>query len=101
MANIFSKATDMYKLVNEANQMKNKLKEKIVSGYSKNEDVEVRLNGNFELENIEISEELLAPVKKTILEKAIEQAHKDAIAKLQKELQKDVNLDELRQKFGI
>lgn len=101
MANIFSKAKDIYKMQAEARAMQNKMKQIVVSGFSKNEDVEVRINGINELEDININEEVLVPEKKHYLEKSLKQAFKDATKKLQKEMMKDMDLDKMKSMLGM
>lgn len=101
MANIFSKAKDLYKMQAEARAMQKKMQAVVVSGYSKGEEVEVRINGANELEEIEISENLLVPERKEMLQRSIKVAFKDATKKLQKELVKDMDLDKMKSMLGM
>jgi DNA-binding protein YbaB len=61
----------------------------------------VRINGTQELEDIDITEELLSPEKKERLVKEIKQALKSAQKKLQKEMMKDMDLDKLKGMMGM
>lgn len=101
MANLFSQAKDIYKMQKEARAMQKKMKEIVVSGFSKDELVEIELNGANELENIEIADELLSSAKKQKLEKNIIEAFKDATKNLQKELMKDMDLDKMKSMLGM
>lgn len=101
MANVFSQAKDLFKMQQEAKNMQNKMKQIIVSGFSKNELVEVRLNGANELEKIEIDPQMLDANKKFQIEKAIMEAFKEASKKLQKELMKDFDLDKVKSFLGV
>ncbi len=100
MANMFSQAKDLYKMQAEARAMQKKMKQIEIAGYSKDELVEVRINGVNEINEIEIDDELLSPKKKRKLIKGIKQAIKDANKKLQKEMVKDMDLDKIKSMLG-
>lgn len=101
MANVFSQARDLYKMQREAKAMQKKMKQVTVAGYSKDELVEVKINGVNEVEDINIDTQLLNPAKKQIVEKAIIEAFKDSSKKLQKELLKDMDLDKMKSMLGM
>lgn len=100
MANVFSQAKDLYKMQAEARDMQKKMKQVIVSGTSKKEDVEVRMNGLNEVIEIDINPDILDQENKKLIEKAIKQALKDATKKLQKEMMKDMDIDKLKSMLG-
>lgn len=101
MANVFSQARDLYKMQREAKAMQKKMKQVNVTGYSKDEMVEVKINGINEVEDVNINVDLLVPAKKQILEKAIIEAFKDSAKKLQKELLKDMDMDKMKSMLGM
>lgn len=101
MANVFSQARDLYKMQREAKAMQKKMKQVNVIGYSKDEMVEVKINGINEVEDVNINADLLVPAKKQILEKAIIEAFKDSTKKLQKELLKDMDMDKMKSMLGM
>jgi nucleoid-associated protein EbfC len=101
MANIFSQAKDLYKMQKQAREMQNKMKQVEVSGYSKDELIEVIMNGVNEMVSIDIDVELLAPAQKQKLERSIVEATKDAAKKLQKELMKDMDMDKMKSMLGM
>lgn len=100
MANPFGQMKDLYKLQREAKAMQNKLREKIISGESKDGRVKVFLNAAQEFEDIAIDDSLLDPDQSDTLKDAMKQAFKDYQKKLQKEMMKDFDLDQLRGMLG-
>lgn len=98
---MFSKAQDLYKMQKEAKAMQKKMKKVVVSGYSKNELVEVKMNGTNELEDIDIDPSLIDDSKKQLLEKSIIEAIKDASKRLQKELVKGMDMDQMKSVLGM
>ena len=96
----FGKLKDLYKLQKEARQMQKKMKKIRISGLSKNEHVEIVINGTQEIEELDISDELLDQDRKDDLIKEFKQAMKDAQKKLQKEMAKDMDVDSLRNMLG-
>jgi hypothetical protein len=101
MANMISKAKDLYKMQREAKAMQGKMRQVTVLGHSKDDLVEIQINGANELDDIDIDEELLQPAKKQKLEKSIIEAFKDATKRLQKELLKDMDLDKMKSMLGM
>ncbi len=101
MANVLSQAKDLYKMQKEAREMQNNMKKIIVEGESKGGQVKVRINGINEVEDIEISDELLSPDTSRKLSKLIVEAFKDANKKLQKELMKGMDLSRMKSMLGV
>lgn len=100
MANAFSQMKDLYKLQKEAKQMQKKMKALTISGLSKNEDVEVVIDGTQEIMEIGIKDELMAPDQKNNLIKALKQAMSDAQKKLQKQMMQDMDMDKIKNMLG-
>jgi DNA-binding protein YbaB len=97
---MFGKLGDIYKLQKEAREMQKNMKVIKVSGLSKNEDVEVVMDGTQEILEIGINDDLMTLDKKSSLEKAIIEAIKDAQKKIQKEMMKNMDLDKIKQMLG-
>lgn len=97
---MFGKLGDIYKLQKEAREMQKNMKVIKVSGLSRNEDVEVVMDGTQEILEIGINDELINLDKKNYLEKAIIEAVKDAQKKIQKEMMKNMDLDKIKQMLG-
>ncbi len=100
MANVFSQAKDLYKMQKEARDMQKKMKKIVVMGTSKDDLVEVKMDGTNEITAINMDDSLLAPEMKEKLENDIKQALKDASKKLQKEMMKDFDLDKMKSMLG-
>jgi DNA-binding YbaB/EbfC family protein len=101
MANPFSKMKDLWKMQSEARQMQSKMKDIKISGLSKDEKVEVILDGTQEVQDIFIDDSLLNEDKKRDLIKSIKEALKDAQKKLQKEMMKDMDMDKMKSMLGM
>ena len=91
---------DLYKMQKEAKAMQKKLREKTLSGESKDGRVKVFMNAAQEFEDIKIDETLLSPEMIDTLKTGMKQAFKDYQKKLQKEMMKDFDLDSLRGMLG-
>jgi DNA-binding protein YbaB len=100
MANLFSQAGNLMKLQKEARKMQKEMKSTKVSGLSKNEDVEIVIDGTHEIIELGISDDLLRVEKKVQLVNAIIQAMKDAQKKLQKDMMKSMDIDKLKGMLG-
>ena len=100
MSNPFSQAKELMQMQKEAKKMQKKMQAILVSGSSKDSLVSVTLNGAQELEDIVISEQLLAVDQKRILIKDIKAAFKSAQKELQKSIMKDFDMDKLRGLLG-
>ncbi len=101
MANILSQAKDLFKMQQEARKMQSQMRDLRVKAASKDQFVEVEVNGLNELEDIVIDVELLRPEKKVILEKDIKEAIKEATKKLQKEMAKDLDINKVKSMLGM
>ncbi|MBN1915400.1 YbaB/EbfC family nucleoid-associated protein [Candidatus Dojkabacteria bacterium] len=100
MAGAFSKIKELYKLQKEAKEMQKKMKEKKISGLSKDEHVEIIIDGTQEILEINISDDLMSLDRKKDLEKEIKQAMEEAQKLLRKEMTKDMDIDKLKGMLG-
>lgn len=75
---MFDKIKQLKNLRDQAMQMKAMLAQEVVSASAAGGKVSLTMNGNQEIINIDISEELLAPQKKDECEKALKEAFNDA-----------------------
>ena len=91
---------DLYKMQREAKAMQKKLREKTISGESKDGTVVVHMNGAQEFESVEIVDVLLDPSMLDKLNDAMKEAFKDAQKKLQKEMAKNMDLDSIKGMLG-
>lgn len=81
---MFSKLKEIKDLRSQAKNLQNQLKDEHVETSAAWGKVKIKMNGNQEIENVEIDPELLTPNKKTDLEKSIKEAVNDANHKVQK-----------------
>jgi DNA-binding YbaB/EbfC family protein len=100
MANPFGQMKDMYKMQREAKKMQQKMREKIITGESKNGDLKLFMNAAQEFEDIDIEDSLLDPARKDDFKKALKEAFKEYQKKLQKEMMKDFDMDSLKNMLG-
>lgn len=94
----FGKMADAVK---QARQQQDKLK--VIQAYGESRDhlVKVHLNGLQELVNITIDEVLLNPAKAKDLKSNILAAYKEAQQKLQKELMKGMDMEQMKKMLGM
>ncbi len=97
---MLGKFKDLGKLAKQAMEQSKKLAKIEVTGESKKGLVKIRLNGKMELINVTIDDSLLDPSKARDLKKAMLRAHKDAMKKIQKELSKSMDMQELLGSLG-
>ena len=100
MAGLFNQMKDLYKLQKEAREMQKKMHTVKVVGVSDDEKVKVSMDGTQEVEEIEISDELLNADNKRWLIKDMKEALKDAQKRLQRELAKDMDLNKIKGMLG-
>lgn len=100
MSNIFNNMKDVYKLQKQARQMRKELRKQEIVGISKDEKVKIYMNGAQEYKDIEIDDSLMDPNLKDLLKKDIEQAFSDFQSKLQKNLKKDMDMDDIKGMLG-
>ena len=81
---MFSKLKEIKNLRNQAKTLQNTLKDEHIETTAAWGKIKVKMNGNQEVEHVDIDRELMSPEKKTDLEKAIKEAVNDANHKVQK-----------------
>jgi DNA-binding protein YbaB len=100
MKNIFGQVGDLYKMQKEAKKMQNDMKKVVVSGLSRNEDVEILMNGAQEVIEIGIDDSYMSIDQKAKLEKALIEAFKDGQKKIQKKMMQDMDMDKIKSMLG-
>ncbi len=90
----------IFKMQQEAKAMQKKMREQKVSGESKDGKVKIYMNLAQEFEDIHIDEELLSPDSLDGIRNRLSDAFKDYQKKLQKEMVKDFDLDQLKRMLG-
>jgi DNA-binding protein YbaB len=91
---------ELWRMQNEAKKMQNKLRERKITGESKNQRVKIYMNAAQELEDIYIDDEMLSPDMDEVIKKSFKEAFKDYQKKLQKEMAQDIDLSQLKNIFG-
>ena len=91
---------DLMKMRSEAMKLQDQMKKITIIGKSKEEQVEVTIDGTQEILDMIISDEVLNPLLKDSLIKQMKEAFKDAQKKLQKEMAKDMDMDKLKGMLG-
>ena len=100
MANTFGNLKDLYKMQKEANEMQKKLRAQQVYGESKDGSVKIYMNGAKEFEDIQIDDYLMDPDMLELLKKKMKEAFENLEKKLQKEMAKQFDMDDLKGMFG-
>ena len=95
-----SQMKDLYKLQKEARRMQKEMKKLKITGQDKRDLVTITINGLQEIEEIDIADELLSPERKVELVKAIKEALKDANKRVQREMAKNMDLNDIKSMFG-
>jgi len=85
----------------QAKRQQDKMKKVEVFGESRDHLIKVHLNGLQEIINITFDESLLRTEKAKDLKKNIMEAFKNAQEKLQKELMKNVDMEDLKKMLGM
>lgn len=81
---LFSKLKEVKDLRDQAKQLQNQLSQETVHVDSLGGRINLIMDGNQKITSINISEELLKPEEKETLEKGIQEAHNEAIQKVQR-----------------
>ena len=84
----------------EAKKMQNKLREKKITGESKDKMLKITMNGAQEFEDIQIDESLMDIDMIDRFKKDMREAFKDYQKKLQKEMAQDIDLDKIKGLLG-
>ena len=80
----------------EAKKMQNKLREKKITGESKDKMLKITMNGAQEFEDIQIDESLMDIDMIDRFKKDMSEAFRDYQKKLQKEMAQDIDLDKIK-----
>mgnify|MGYP000908422686 FL=1 len=80
----------------EAKKMQSKLREKKITGESKDKMLKITMNGAQEFEDIQIDESLMDIDMIDRFKKDMREAFKDYQKKLQKEMAQDIDLDKIK-----
>ncbi len=81
---MFSKLKEIKDLRSQAKNLQNQLKDEHVETSAAWGKIKVKMNGNQEVENVAIDQDLLNPTKKSDLENGLKEAINDANHKVQK-----------------
>ncbi len=91
---------ELIKMQMEAKKMQNKLREKKITGESKDKMLKITMNGAQEFEDIQIDESLMDIDMIDRFKKDMSEAFKDYQKKLQKEMAQDIDLDKIKGLLG-
>ena len=80
----------------EAKKMQNMLREKKITGESKDKMLKITMNGAQEFEDIQIDDSLMDIDMINRFKKDMSEAFKDYQKKLQKEMAQDIDLDRIK-----
>jgi len=87
---------ELIKMQMEAKKMQSKLREKKITGESKDKMLKITMNGAQEFEDIQIDEGLMDIDMIDRFKKDMREAFKDYQKKLQKEMAQDIDLDKIK-----
>ncbi len=87
---------ELIKMQMEAKKMQSKLREKRISGESKDGMLKIFMNGAQEFEDVWIDDDLMDPGMMDRFKKDMKEAFKDYQKKLQKEMAQDIDLDKIK-----
>ncbi|HRX44170.1 MAG: YbaB/EbfC family nucleoid-associated protein [Candidatus Dojkabacteria bacterium] len=91
---------ELIKMQMEAKKMQNRLREKKLSGESKDGMLKIYLNGAQEFEDIWVDDTLMDVDMMDRFKKDMKEAFKDYQKKLQKEMAQDFDLDKIKGMLG-
>lgn len=91
---------ELIKMQQEAKKMQNRMREKKISGESKDGMLKIFMNGAQEFEDIWVDDDLMDSDMIDRFKKDMKEAFKDYQKNLQKEMAKDMDLDQLKSMLG-
>ena len=91
---------ELIKMQMEAKKMQSKLREKKITGESKDKMLKITMNGAQEFEDIQIDENLMDIDMIDRFKKDMSEAFKDYQKKLQKEMAQDIDLYKIKGLLG-
>lgn len=92
---MFDKLKNMNSLRKQASQMKKSLDAEKITVETYNGRVKMTINGNQDIEELVIDEDVLKPENKSMLEQEVKRAFKDAMKKLQNIMVKKMQSGEI------
>lgn len=90
----------LLKMRNEAVAMQKKMQEKKIQGDSRDGRVRLQMNGAQEFEQLIVDETIVDSDILRVINLGMKEAFKDYQKKLQKEMAKDVDLDQIKRMLG-
>jgi DNA-binding protein YbaB len=90
----------LLKMRSEATAMQKKMQEKKILGESRSGRLKLLMNGAQEIEQIEIDEAIVDESTLKLINNELKEAFKDYQKKLQKEMAKDLDMDQLKKFFN-
>jgi len=91
---------ELLRMQSEAKKMQKKLRDKKITGESKDGLLKIFMNSAQEFEDIHIDEEILNSDDLEGIKKRMKQAFKDYQKKLQKQMAQDMDIDSLKNMFS-
>ena len=91
---------ELLRMQSEAKKMQKKLRERRITGESKDGLVKLYMNAAQELEDLRVDDQLLDPEMSDELRKHFKDAFKDYQKRLQKEMAQDIDLDKIKGMLG-
>lgn len=91
---------EILRMQSEAKKMQKTLREKKITGESKDGLLKIYMNGAQEFEDIHIDEEVLDAEDLKGIKKRMKEAFKNYQKKLQKEMMSDMDMDSLKKMFS-
>ena len=91
---------ELIKMQMEAKKMQNRLREKKISGESKDGMLKIFVNGAQEFEDIWVDDDLMDSGMMDRFKKDMKEAFKDYQKRLQKEMAQDIDLDQIKGMLG-
>ena len=91
---------ELIKMQMEAKKMQNRLREKKISGESKDGMLKIFMNGAQEFEDIWVDDDLMDSGMIDRFKKDMKEAFKDYQKRLQKEMAQDIDLDQIKGMLG-
>jgi DNA-binding protein YbaB len=91
---------EILRMQSEAKKMQKQLREKKISGESKDSSLKIYMNGAQEFEDIYMDDQLLESEDLDLIKKRMKEAFKDYQKKLQKQMAQDMDIDSLKSMFS-
>jgi DNA-binding YbaB/EbfC family protein len=89
------------KMIGQLMRMQKEMKKIEVSGTSRDGLVKVKLNGLMKITGVEISDSLMSPESKRLVEAKLIEAHKEAQKKIESQMRSSMSLGDMQQMTGM